>query len=347
MVGITQEVALRGKPRSPETGVSYGGEPALPDLEFPGCEPMRLPRDQLERFEGRLEFWDARAETAWVVREPTSPAHEYPSQALGALVQRIAAVRGSPIACYGSMDLMLRDSDGEPRRIMQADQSVYLYPERADLLGAIAMVVGEHEFPDVVLEVDHTTDVRRGKLKLYESWGFPEVWVEVPNRPAASRSRGRIPGLTIHLLQDRAYRESRESHAFPGWAAAEIHAALNETTMSVGTHRVLERAGATLGARDGTGPDDDPLLRSQRWQGFEKGRSQGYMEGRADTVRQIMLFRGIEVSTGFPANLPAFAELPEAVAVAAALASESEADFLLRIRQPRVSGDGGTRIADC
>ena len=47
---------------------------------------------------------------------------------------------------------------------------------------AAAMVVGEDDFPDVVLEVDHTTDVHRGKLALYESWGFPEVWAEVRTR---------------------------------------------------------------------------------------------------------------------------------------------------------------------
>ena len=49
------------------------------------------------------------------------------------------------------------------------------------------MVVGEHDIPDVVLEVDHTTDVRRGKLLQYEAWGFPELWVEVPDWAASSR----------------------------------------------------------------------------------------------------------------------------------------------------------------
>ena len=78
------------------------------------------------------------------------------------------------------MDLLLCDALGAARRIMQADQTVYLHPSRVDLLNAEAMRVGEHNFPDVVLEVDHTTDVRRGKLRLYESWGFPELWVEVP-----------------------------------------------------------------------------------------------------------------------------------------------------------------------
>ena len=35
------------------------------------------------------------------------------------------------------------------------------------------MVIGEHDFPDVVLEVDYSTDVRRGKLGLYEALGLP------------------------------------------------------------------------------------------------------------------------------------------------------------------------------
>ena len=76
---------------------------------------------------------------------------------------------------------------------MQADQTVYLHPARAELLGSGAMVVGRHDYPDVVLEVDHTTDVRRRKLGIYEAWGFPEVgcWFR--------RSRaddGRSPGAS-------------------------------------------------------------------------------------------------------------------------------------------------------
>ena len=111
---------------------------------------------------------------------------ERPSRLLTRLAGQFAGVRGSPIECYGSMDLLLRDSDGTPRRIMQADESVYLYPARARPGPAL---VGEDDFPDVVLEVDHTTDARRGKLELYESWGFPEVWVEVPaHRHRAGRT---------------------------------------------------------------------------------------------------------------------------------------------------------------
>ena len=221
------------------------------------------------------------------------------------------------------MDLLLRDHRGRPQSIMQADESLYLHPADARMPAA-AMVVGEDDFPDVVLEVDHTTDARRGKLPLYESWGFPEVWVDVPEAPSPSRPRSRRPGLTIHLLEGGRYRVAADSRAFPGWKAAEIHAALNEPAPSAQTSAVLERVGAALGAREGTGPDDDPLLRSQRRQGFERGRA----EARAEMVRQILRSRGIEVSEGFPGDAAAFAAATEAVLLAAAFACTDQADFL-------------------
>ena len=67
---------------------------------FPGCKPVRLPRDRIDRFEGRLEYWDAATETAWIC-EPTTPYHERPSRLLTKLAALIAQVRGSPIECYG------------------------------------------------------------------------------------------------------------------------------------------------------------------------------------------------------------------------------------------------------
>ena len=312
-----------------------GGAP-LSGLEFPGCEPVPMTEEEVVNFEGRLEFWDAETATAWMVCEPTSPYHERPSQKLSALGERIAAVRGSPIECYGAMDLLVRDGSGKPKRIMQADQSAYLHPGRANLPGILAMVIGENDFPDLVLEVDHTTDVRRGKLQLYESWGFPEVWVEVPERRAPSRPRSRLPGLTIHVLEDGAYRELPESRAFPGWTAEEIHAAMNEAMPSAATCAVLERVGLALGAREGTGPDDDPLLRSLREHGRARGRAEGRMQGkgeaRTEMARQILLSRGIDVSAEFSAALVFLGELSEQAIVSAALACASEADFLMRLR---------------
>ena len=123
-------------------------------------------------------------------------------------------------------------------------------------------MAGRHDLPDMLLEVDYTTDVRPWKLGMYESWGFPEVWVEVPGRWPGGRRRGRSPGLTIHVLEGGRYRESQSSRAFPGWRARAIHNALNEVQLTDWTCMSLKRVGRTLGERDGTSPDDNPWLRS-------------------------------------------------------------------------------------
>ena len=240
------------------------GPPSRAAPQFPGCRALPIRCDEIATYEGRFEFWDAETETAWAVREPTGAAHEQPSQRLAGLGQVIAAVRGSPIECFGAMDLLLRNERGERRRILQADQSVYLHPGRARLPDPAGLEVGKHDFPDVVVEVDHTTDVRRGKLGLYEEWGFPEVWVEVPERRSPSRPAGRLPGLSVHVLEAGEYRLSAASRAFPGWTAAEIHTAMNEPKLSASTGAVLTRVGRALGEREGTGPDDTPWLRAQR-----------------------------------------------------------------------------------
>ena len=298
--------------------------------EFPGCRTMSLKCEDVATYEGRFEYWDAATETAWVVREPTSATHEYPSHRLSGLSEVIASVRGSAITCFGAMDLELRDEHGERRRILQADQSVYLHPGRSRLPDEAGMVVGEHDFPDVVVEVDHTTDVRRGKLWLYEEWGFPEVWVEVPDRFSQSRPAGRRAGLTIHRLDDGTYRTARESRAFPGWTAEQIHTALNEPALSAATGRVLDRVGRALGARDGTGPDDTPWLRAYHEEGRNRGRiegrTEGRIEGRAEFVdafrRKLVASRGIS-------------GVSDEEIIDALLECEDQRDFWARLESPR------------
>ena len=49
-------------------------------------------------------------------------------------------------------------------------------------------------------------------------------------------------------------------------------------------------------------------------------------------VRRMLLSRGIEVSDGFPSNVPGFGESPEAAIVAAAFSCDGEQDFHARIR---------------
>ena len=292
--------------------------PAYRAKDFPGCESFHLSAGEVGDYEGRLEFWDARTETAWKVCEPTSIHHEQPTRRLAQMAGKLAMLRGSRIESFGSADLVRLDASGRKRWLMQADEVLYLHPERLRLRGP-AILVDSDPLPDVVLEVDHTTDVRRRKLSIYMECGFPEIWVLVPWK--ASR---RAPGLTIHVRASTGYREAPESAAFPGWRAAEIHRALTEDPLSEGAWRALERVALAMGEREGTGPQDHPLMRTV-------GR-RVRAEGRAAMVRGALRARGIEVGPQFPEDLGLLAELSSETLMAAALACSDEADFLRRLR---------------
>ena len=294
--------------------------------EFPGCRSVPITRDAIGDYEGRIEYWDAATETAWVACEPTTVYHEGPGQQLAGLLTRIAAVRGAPILTLGTADLLLRDAWGERRRILQADQMVYLDPVETRPRGS-AVEVGADHLPDVLLEVDYATDVRRGKLGLYEAWGFPEVWVEVPE----GGSPRRRPGLTMHRLGAEGYGVVGASVALPGWTAEEIHAALNEPVLSEATRAVLERVGRALGAAAGTGPDDDPWLGAQR----REARAEGRAEACLEMVRSILETRGLAASERLAARI---AGADPAALAAAASACRDEADLLARLDAGRGAG---------
>ena len=250
---------------------------------FPGCRAVRISRDEIVDYDGRIEFWDAGQETAYVA-EPTSHYHEGPAWRLGALVEYIAAARGSSIICYGNADLVLRDAKGERSRILQADNAIYLHPERDAPKGE--SLEAAERLPDVVLEVDLTTNVYRRKLSLYEQMGVGELWVEVPDA-AMRRPRSRAPGLAIHVLgKNGRYRHADASVAFVGWTAEEIHAALYEPELTPATAAVLWRIGRALGAREGTAPQDNEFLRTgikEGWcEGLAEGRQRGREEGREE-----------------------------------------------------------------
>ena len=302
-------------------------------LRFPGCQSISLTRDEFADYDDRIEYWDARTGTAWVVADKYG-VHEGTSRRLPHLAERIASVRGTPIVSYGSVTLLVRDADGRAMRAMEADETLYLRPARA-ATPVKSLIIGENDFPDVVLEVDYTTDVRPGKLLLYEAWGFPELWVVVP--PGATRRRP--AGVTIHRLVNGRYRSARTSGAFPGWTAKEIHAALTEPVASAATYRVLERVGRTLGEREGTGPDDDPLWRRlgehKLAEGIAKGRAEGRVLELAAMVRSLLRARGKQVSDAFAEHAPALVDAPRDAVTAAALAAADEADFWRRLEMPR------------
>ena len=290
----------------------------LGSADFPGCESFHLPANEIDRYEGRLEFWDGVTETGWKVCEPTSIQHEAPCQELAQMAGRFAMLRGSRIACFGSADLVRLDATGRKRWLMQADQVLYLHPDRVRLQGP-AIDVDADPLPEVVLEVDHTTDVRRRKLGIYKESGFPEIWVLEPWEASV-----RAPGLAIHVRREDGYREEAASRAFPGWKAEEIHHALTETPLSETAWRALERTALAMGVREGTKPEDDSLMRSL------SARVQA--QTRMELVAVALCAKGIEVASDFTHDRTLLAGLPIERLKEAVLACTSEADFRRRIR---------------
>lgn len=315
----------------------------LSELEFPGCDPRPMTVAEYEALpDERVEFFDSEAGIAWIVRESPSFAHADPAQKLGRLVERIAQARGSLILSRGEAGFRFLHPVSRKWRAVHPDNMVFLHPERLGGMGVDYLRIGRDPYPDVVFEVDNTTDVRLNRLKLYEGWGFPEVWVEVPEAATTGRRPGLKRGLGIHLLEGGRYVLSEESRAFPGWRAADIHRALNQWWISEETSAILTRVGRTLGEREGTGPEDDPLLREQRAEGRAEGHAAGHTAGRAEgraeerarLARAMLASRGIVVPPDFPSadDRAALAAAAAGTVVAAAGVAGSASDFLSRLR---------------
>ena len=287
------------------------GAPPVTAADFPGCYAERMTDEQFALEDRHVEYWDARRDVAYICAD-NSGAHARPPNRVAVLMHRVALARGAAIECYGNITLYQRrvepDADereegqsgawgksGKSRsseragrrriweRAMEADQSIFLDAAGAEVLRSQLMVLGEHQPPDIVLEVDNTTDVRRKKLSVYEEWAFPEVWVEVPDTPAKSRAKSRKSGLTIYQLNKLGrYEETPASKAFPGWRNEEIHRALNEGDISISTYNTLERTGLALGRQEGKGPANDPFLRKLFLESRAEGREEGLVEGREE-----------------------------------------------------------------
>ena len=306
------------------------------DPDFPGCVPIPMTAEQFQDYDGGVEYWSREQGMAWVLREG-GPDHENPGGHLPALLMRIALERGSPIRCWGALRMVVVDSAGRASEAMHPDQSVYLRPDVWTPSGG-ETVIGRDPRPDVVLEVDHTTDVRVKKLGIYRRWRFPEVWVETPDAPSPSRPRGVVPGLSIYVLEDDDYRKRPVSAALAAWQAHEIHVALNEPSSSPETIGHLVRVGRKLGDQDGTGPMNDEQIAGymrrahgvgQRT-GFARGREQGHAEGLAAAVVEVLRLRGIALSADAERRLAATTTTREAL-LAAAGACSTEADFWARL----------------
>ena len=299
-------------------------EPALSELEFVGCYARPMTLVEYEAYEGRVEFFDSRAEIAWLARATALAPDRDPLEKLGRLAERIALVRGSEIVCRSQAGIWRIFEDGLLRRV-QWDRIMVLDQKARDRAVPRGLTVREDPNPDVVVDVECATELRGYRRELCEDWGFPEVWLEVPNAFAPSQPAVLRPGLGIYVLEGGRYAPSSSSRAFPGWRADEIHRALNEPVISEETSKVLSRVGRALGEREGTGPEDDPLLRSQR--------AAGRIEGRAELARAMLTRRGVTVALDFPSpDCRAALAASSAVAiVSAASAAPSEPEFVARL----------------
>ncbi len=320
---------------------------AAPD--FPGCDPVSLPTwDDVWNYDGRIEYWLRETGTAWVLRD-AGPVHETAPSLLSELLTRLGQERGSRIRCAGAVYLMERDEARRPRQVLVADQTIYL-DRSVWRPHDPAIVLGVDPLPDVILEVDHTTDVRRNKLPVYEAWGFPEVWVDTPDEPSRNRPRRVRPGLTIYVLDDGRFRIAAESRAFPTWTAAQLHAALNESRLSPRTLADLTRVGRRLGEHEGTTPDDDPQMsrhrRQAREDGLRAGRAQGLRQGIAEGLEQGRA-EGLEQgrAEGIARERAVLVRL--AVRKFGALTAERVAAFLDRLEDPDRLAEAGDLLFEC
>ena len=320
---------------------------AAPD--FPGCDPVSLPTwDDVWAYEKRIEYWLRETGTAWVLRD-AGPVHENAPNLLSELLTRMCLERGSRFLLAGAVYLMERDEDGEPRQVLVADQTVYLdrsvWRPRDP-----AVVLGVDPLPDVLLEVDHTTDIRRNKLPVYEAWGFPEVWVDTPDEPSPNRPRGVRPGLTIYLLEEGRYRTADESRAFPTWTALQIHAALNESRLGSQTLADLTRVGRRLGEQEGTTPDDDPQIgrhrRQAREAGLRAGRAEGLEQGIAEGLEQGIA-EGLEQGRAESIARERAVLVRLAARKFGAPAAERMAEFLVRLEDTDRLTEAGDLLFEC
>ena len=206
---------------------------------------------------------------------------------------------------------------------MQADQTVYLYPRRAELLGASARWWWAG------------TTIRRGAgggPHDGRSAGEAEAVRVVGFRRCGWRCRsggwravaGLGAGSDDSFAGGGCLPASPESLVFPGWRAEAIHEAMNEAERSVRTNEILEGLGRVLGSRDGTGagrrcadafpagPEpggrraQGPCGRREEGpgDGVAEGRRKGQAEGRAGMVPPDAVVAGHRGVGRVPAQRP-------------------------------------------
>ena len=100
---------------------------------------------------------------------------------------------------------------------------------------------------------------------------------------------------------------------------------------------MLERVGRRLGAREGTGPDDSPLLCSLR----DEARADARAAVLAEAVRSVLRERGIGMPAGLPDEIASSSGVPQHALISAAMSCKDEADFRARLRKMQAPEESG------
>lgn len=132
------------------------------------------------------------------------PDHEYLSDSLADAVKDIADALDMDYDCYGSTTWRreLEKAGVEP------DQCFYIQNEPL-IRGQMAFDLETDPPPDLAIEVDFSSK-SLDRFPIYARLGVPEIW------------RYDNGLLTIHVLENGGYRESRTSLAFPQLPVQEL-----------------------------------------------------------------------------------------------------------------------------
>ena len=95
--------------------------------------------------------------------------------------------------------------------------------------------------------------------------------------------------------------------------------------------RALERVALSMGAREGTEPEDDQLMRSPSTKARAESRAQGLM----DAMAQILEARGIGVTPDGTEDRELLAGVPGDALMAAALVCTDATDFRRQVLAQR------------
>lgn len=132
------------------------------------------------------------------------PDHEYFSDSIADAVKDIADELDMDYDCYGSATWRreLKKAGVEP------DQCFYIQNESL-IRGKLEFDLATDPPPDLAIEVDFSSK-SLDRFPIYARLGVPEIW------------RYDQGTLTIHLLENGAYRESTMSLAFPTLPVQEL-----------------------------------------------------------------------------------------------------------------------------